>query len=128
MCVCVVIPYHFSVITGYDRDAGTSSRVYVIIIGKKNKRTERLWLDLDGKNAFLPGSLDYFTCYGSDVGEIKTVQVRKHTHTVLYFLSSLYSTYRYCKCWWFVFCVVGSRWGDPRELLVGGGVVRRGAD
>lgn len=77
--VCVVIPYHFSVTTGSDRDAGTSSRVYVIIIGKKNKRTDRLWLDLDGKTAFLPGSLDYFTCYGSDVGEIKTVQVRKHT-------------------------------------------------
>ncbi|KAK9954997.1 hypothetical protein ABG768_014905 [Culter alburnus] len=71
-----LIPYHFSVITGSDRDAGTSSRVYVIIIGKKKKkRTDRLWLDLDGKNAFLPGSLDYFTCYGSDVGEIKTVQL-----------------------------------------------------
>ncbi|XP_067279249.1 lipoxygenase homology domain-containing protein 1-like isoform X2 [Pseudorasbora parva] len=70
-----LIPYHFSVTTGLDRDAGTSSRVYIIIIGKKNKRTERLWLDFDGKNEFLPGSLDYFTCYGSDVGELKTVQL-----------------------------------------------------
>ncbi|KAL1253398.1 hypothetical protein QQF64_018091 [Cirrhinus molitorella] len=70
-----LIPYHFSVTTGSDRDAGTSSRVYVIIIGKKNKKTERLWLDLDGKNAFLPGSLDYFTCYGTDVGDIKKVEL-----------------------------------------------------
>uniref|UniRef100_A0A672MKZ3 Lipoxygenase homology domain-containing protein 1-like n=1 Tax=Sinocyclocheilus grahami TaxID=75366 RepID=A0A672MKZ3_SINGR len=37
-----IIPYHFSVTTGLDRDAGTSSRVYVIIIGKKNKKTEHL--------------------------------------------------------------------------------------
>uniref|UniRef100_A0A672MGV6 Lipoxygenase homology domain-containing protein 1-like n=1 Tax=Sinocyclocheilus grahami TaxID=75366 RepID=A0A672MGV6_SINGR len=70
-----IIPYHFSVTTGLDRDAGTSSRVYVIIIGKKNKKTEHLWLDLDGKNGFMPGSLDYFTCFGTDVGDIKKVEV-----------------------------------------------------
>ncbi|XP_057216274.1 lipoxygenase homology domain-containing protein 1-like isoform X1 [Triplophysa rosa] len=70
-----LIPYHFTVTTGVERDAGTSSRVYVIIIGKKNRRTERLWLDFDGKSGFQPGSLDYFTCYGADVGEIKKVQL-----------------------------------------------------
>ncbi|XP_056301849.1 lipoxygenase homology domain-containing protein 1-like [Danio aesculapii] len=70
-----LIPYHFSVTTGSDRDASTSSRVYVIIIGKMHKRSERLWLDLDGKSAFLPGALDYFTCYGTDVGEIKKVEL-----------------------------------------------------
>uniref|UniRef100_A0A672RND3 PLAT domain-containing protein n=1 Tax=Sinocyclocheilus grahami TaxID=75366 RepID=A0A672RND3_SINGR len=79
--VKVLIPYHFSVATGWDWDAGTSSRVYVIIIGKKNKKTDRLWLDLDGKNGFLPGSLDYFICYGTDVGDIKKVEVRENTHT-----------------------------------------------
>uniref|UniRef100_A0A8C2Q311 Lipoxygenase homology domains 1a n=1 Tax=Cyprinus carpio TaxID=7962 RepID=A0A8C2Q311_CYPCA len=70
-----VIPYHFSVTTGLDRDAGTSSRVYVIIIGKKNKKTDHLWLDLDGKTGFMPGSLDYFTCFGTDVGDIKKVEL-----------------------------------------------------
>ncbi|XP_016364977.1 lipoxygenase homology domain-containing protein 1-like [Sinocyclocheilus rhinocerous] len=70
-----LIPYHFSVTTGLDRDAGTSSRVYVIIIGKKNKKTEHLWLDLDGKTGFMPGSLDYFTCFGTDVGDIKKVEL-----------------------------------------------------
>uniref|UniRef100_A0A9J8ARP5 Lipoxygenase homology domains 1a n=1 Tax=Cyprinus carpio carpio TaxID=630221 RepID=A0A9J8ARP5_CYPCA len=70
-----VIPYHFSVTTGLDRDAGTSSRVYVIIIGKKNKKTDHLWLDLDGKTGFIPGSLDYFTCFGTDVGDIKKVEL-----------------------------------------------------
>lgn len=85
MCniVCVVIPYHFTVTTGVERDAGTSSRVYVIIIGKKSRRTDRLWLDFDGKSGFQPGSLDYFTCYGADVGEIKKVQVREHTRTYI---------------------------------------------
>uniref|UniRef100_A0A8C2K356 Lipoxygenase homology domains 1a n=1 Tax=Cyprinus carpio TaxID=7962 RepID=A0A8C2K356_CYPCA len=71
----ILIPYHFSVTTGLDRDAGTSSRVYVIIIGKKNKKTDHLWLDLDGKTGFMPGSLDYFTCFGTDVGDIKKVEV-----------------------------------------------------
>ncbi|XP_059398613.1 lipoxygenase homology domain-containing protein 1 [Carassius carassius] len=70
-----IIPYHFSVTTGLDRDAGTSSRVYVIIIGKKNKKTEHLWLDLHGKTGFMPGSLDYFTCFGTDVGDIKKVEL-----------------------------------------------------
>uniref|UniRef100_A0A8C1Q280 Lipoxygenase homology domains 1a n=1 Tax=Cyprinus carpio TaxID=7962 RepID=A0A8C1Q280_CYPCA len=70
-----IIPYHFSVTTGLDRDAGTSSRVYVIIIGKKNKKTDHLWLDLDGKTGFMPGSLDYFTCFGTDVGDIKKVEL-----------------------------------------------------
>ncbi|XP_055036930.2 lipoxygenase homology domain-containing protein 1 [Misgurnus anguillicaudatus] len=70
-----LIPYHFTVATGLDRDAGTSSRVYVIIIGKKNKKTKHLWLDFKGKSGFQPGSLDYFTCYGADVGEIKKVQL-----------------------------------------------------
>ncbi|KAL7853335.1 hypothetical protein AOLI_G00201790 [Acnodon oligacanthus] len=70
-----VIPYHMSLVTGSDRDAGTCSRAYVIIKGTKQKETERLWLDLEGKSGFLPGVLDYFTCYGTDVGEIKNVEL-----------------------------------------------------
>uniref|UniRef100_W5L5M4 Lipoxygenase homology PLAT domains 1 n=1 Tax=Astyanax mexicanus TaxID=7994 RepID=W5L5M4_ASTMX len=71
--VCV-IPYHLTLATGLDQDAGTTSRAYVIIKGPKQKHTERLWLDTKGKN-FSPGGLDYFTCYGTDVGEIKKVEV-----------------------------------------------------
>uniref|UniRef100_A0A3B4CPZ4 PLAT domain-containing protein n=1 Tax=Pygocentrus nattereri TaxID=42514 RepID=A0A3B4CPZ4_PYGNA len=70
-----LIPYHLSLVTGSDRDAGTCSRAYVIIKGSKQNETERLWLDLEGKSGFLPGVLDYFTCYGRDVGEIKNVEV-----------------------------------------------------
>uniref|UniRef100_A0AAR2KCT6 PLAT domain-containing protein n=1 Tax=Pygocentrus nattereri TaxID=42514 RepID=A0AAR2KCT6_PYGNA len=70
-----LIPYHLSLVTGSDRDAGTCSRAYVIIKGSKQNETERLWLDLEGKSGFLPGVLDYFTCYGRDVGEIKNVEL-----------------------------------------------------
>ena len=60
-----------------DRDASTTARVYVIIIGLSDQETERLWLDLpEGKKAFAAGSMEHFVCYGTDVGEIKRVEVR----------------------------------------------------
>ncbi|XP_030623777.1 lipoxygenase homology domain-containing protein 1 [Chanos chanos] len=69
------IPYHITVATGVDRDAGTSSRAYVIIVGQTRTYTHRMWLDMEGKNYFLPGSLESFLCHGADVGEIKNVEL-----------------------------------------------------
>uniref|UniRef100_A0A8C1NTW3 Lipoxygenase homology domains 1b n=1 Tax=Cyprinus carpio TaxID=7962 RepID=A0A8C1NTW3_CYPCA len=77
ICVWAVIPYHFTVSTGDDRDASTTSRVYVIIMGPNDLETERLWLDLTGgKTCFAAGGMEHFMCYGLDVGEIKRVEVR----------------------------------------------------
>uniref|UniRef100_A0A3P8XB79 PLAT domain-containing protein n=1 Tax=Esox lucius TaxID=8010 RepID=A0A3P8XB79_ESOLU len=71
-----VIPYHFTVSTGMDRDASTTSRVYVIVLGPNDIETERLWLDLpEGKKSFAAGSMEHFHCYGTDVGEIKRVEL-----------------------------------------------------
>uniref|UniRef100_A0A8D3BN03 Lipoxygenase homology domains 1b n=1 Tax=Scophthalmus maximus TaxID=52904 RepID=A0A8D3BN03_SCOMX len=71
-----IIPYHFTVSTGVDRDGSTTARVYVIIIGPGETETERLWLDLpEGKQSFAAGTMDHFVCYGTDVGEIKRVEV-----------------------------------------------------
>lgn len=72
-----VIPYHMTICTGLERDAGTTSRAYVIIIGANHTQTQRLWLDLpDGRKGFEAGSLERFESHGSDVGEIKKVEVR----------------------------------------------------
>ncbi|KAG7237555.1 hypothetical protein INR49_032172, partial [Caranx melampygus] len=72
-----IIPYHFTLSTGIDRDASTTARVYVIIIGPNEAETDRLWLDLpEGKKSFAAGTMDHFVCYGTDVGEIKRVEVR----------------------------------------------------
>lgn len=72
-----VIPYHFTLSTGIDRDASTTARVYVIIIGPGEMETDRLWLDLpEGKKSFAAGTMEHFVCYGTDVGEIKRVEVR----------------------------------------------------
>lgn len=72
-----VIPYHFTVSTGADRDASTTSRAYVIIMGPNNLETDRLWLDLpEGKKCFGAESMENFENYGLDVGEIKRVEVR----------------------------------------------------
>ncbi|KAI7798290.1 putative lipoxygenase homology domain-containing protein 1-like [Triplophysa rosa] len=71
-----MIPYHFTVSTGDDRDASTSSRVYVIVMGLNELETERLWLDLPhDKKCFAAGGMEHFVCYGLDVGEIKRVEL-----------------------------------------------------
>lgn len=72
-----VIPYHFTLSTAIEQDASTTARVYVIIIGPNDVETDRLWLDLpEGKKSFTAGSMEHFVCYGTDVGEIKRVEVR----------------------------------------------------
>ncbi|XP_011477254.1 lipoxygenase homology domain-containing protein 1-like [Oryzias latipes] len=71
-----IIPYHFTLSTGTDHDATTTARVYVIVIGPNDIETDRLWLDLpEGKKSFAAGSMDHFLCYGTDVGEIKRVEL-----------------------------------------------------
>ncbi|KAF3695639.1 Lipoxygenase -like proteiny domain-containing protein 1 [Channa argus] len=71
-----IIPYHFTLSTGVDRDASTTARVYVIIMGPNEVETDRLWLDLpEGKKSFLAGTMNHFVCYGTDVGEIKRVEL-----------------------------------------------------
>ncbi|KAK2837787.1 hypothetical protein Q5P01_014999 [Channa striata] len=71
-----IIPYHFTLSTGVDRDASTTARVYVIIMGPNEVETDRLWLDLpEGKKSFFSGTMNHFVCYGTDVGEIKRVEL-----------------------------------------------------
>uniref|UniRef100_A0A3B4VR63 Lipoxygenase homology PLAT domains 1 n=1 Tax=Seriola dumerili TaxID=41447 RepID=A0A3B4VR63_SERDU len=73
---CAVIPYHITICTGLERDASTTSRAYVIIIGANHTQTERLWLDLpDGRKGFEAGSLESFESHGADVGDIKKVEL-----------------------------------------------------
>ncbi|XP_063036774.1 lipoxygenase homology domain-containing protein 1 [Melospiza melodia melodia] len=71
-----LIPYHITVTTGTEYDSSTDSRVFIIIMGPQKLRTERLWLDLpEGKDEFADGSVEKFSVWGLDVGEIKKVEV-----------------------------------------------------
>ncbi|KFQ27750.1 Lipoxygenase homology domain-containing protein 1, partial [Merops nubicus] len=71
-----VIPYHITITTGTEYDSSTDSRVYIIIMGPQKVQTERLWLDLpEGKDEFADGSVEKFSVWGLDVGEIKKVEV-----------------------------------------------------
>ncbi|XP_030215683.1 lipoxygenase homology domain-containing protein 1 [Gadus morhua] len=71
-----IIPYHFTLSTGVDRDAGTTARAYVIILGPGEVETDRLWLDLPKeKTCFAPGTMENFVCYGADVGDLKRVEL-----------------------------------------------------
>lgn len=113
-----VIPYHMTVCTGLERDASTTSRAYVIIMGADHTQTQRLWLDLPhGRKGFQAGSLESFECHGSDVGEIKKVEVRRRralesTRTCVHGNSRVIAA----------LCLpaAGPRRGHSRELLVGG--------
>ncbi|XP_072215279.1 lipoxygenase homology domain-containing protein 1 [Excalfactoria chinensis] len=72
----LLIPYHITVTTGTEYDSSTDSRVFIIIMGPQKVRTERLWLDLpEGKDEFADGSVEKFSVWGLDVGEIKKVEV-----------------------------------------------------
>ncbi|KAM6034199.1 lipoxygenase homology domain-containing protein 1 [Chlamydotis macqueenii] len=71
-----LIPYHITITTGTEYDSSTDSRVYIIIMGPQKVQTERLWLDLpEGKDEFADGSVEKFSVWGLDVGEIKKVEV-----------------------------------------------------
>ncbi|NXA96195.1 LOXH1 protein, partial [Melanocharis versteri] len=75
-CEPILIPYHITVTTGTEYDSSTDSRVFIIIMGPQKVQTERLWLDLaEGKDEFADGSVEKFSVWGLDVGEIKKVEV-----------------------------------------------------
>nr|XP_021394578.1 lipoxygenase homology domain-containing protein 1 [Lonchura striata domestica] len=71
-----LIPYHITITTGTEYDSSTDSRVFIIIMGPQTVQTERLWLDLpEGKDEFADGSVEKFSVWGLDVGEIKKVEI-----------------------------------------------------
>ncbi|GLD72495.1 lipoxygenase homology domain-containing protein 1 [Lates japonicus] len=97
-----IIPYHITICTGLERDASTTSRAYVIIIGANHTQTERLWLDLpDGMKGYEAGSLESFESHGSDLGHdgatpescwlVDELSVAVPTKGVKYIFA--------CKCW-----------------------------
>ncbi|XP_059845764.1 lipoxygenase homology domain-containing protein 1 [Hypanus sabinus] len=70
------IPYQISITTGPERDAGTTSRAYIIIMGPQKVHTARMWLQLpEGRNGFKPGSVEKFQMMGLDVGDIKKIEL-----------------------------------------------------
>ncbi|XP_019387226.1 PREDICTED: lipoxygenase homology domain-containing protein 1 [Crocodylus porosus] len=72
----LLIPYHVTLTTGIEPGASTDSRVYIIIMGPQKVQTDRLWLDLmEDKDEFADGSVEKFSVWGADVGELKNVEV-----------------------------------------------------
>ncbi|XP_048241483.1 lipoxygenase homology domain-containing protein 1-like isoform X2 [Haliotis rufescens] len=69
------IPYTVKVTTGNGEDNGTSSNVYVRIIGPKKVHTGRLFLELAQKENFTPGSVETFSLEAIEVDEVKKIEV-----------------------------------------------------
>ncbi|XP_052229243.1 lipoxygenase homology domain-containing protein 1-like isoform X2 [Dreissena polymorpha] len=69
------IPYTIRVTTGTGEDNGTSSNVWIKIVGPKKKDTGQLFLELAQKDHFAPGSTEIFSIEAVDVGEVKKLEV-----------------------------------------------------
>jgi len=69
------IPYTVKVVTGSGEDNGTSSNVWVQIIGPRNRKTGKLFLELAQRDKFIPGSVETFSLEAVDVGDVKKLEV-----------------------------------------------------
>ena len=61
--------------TGTGDDNGTSSNVYVRIMGPKGKHTGKQFLELAQKDKFAPKSVETFSLEAVDVGEVRKLEV-----------------------------------------------------
>ena len=69
------IPYTVRVTTGAEKSMGTESNAYIKIIGTRKRQTGKQFLELMQKKAFLPGSTETFSLEGTDVGEVRQIEV-----------------------------------------------------
>uniref|UniRef100_A0A8C4R1V7 PLAT domain-containing protein n=1 Tax=Eptatretus burgeri TaxID=7764 RepID=A0A8C4R1V7_EPTBU len=71
-----MIPYYVVVTTGPSKEHSTKSRGFVILLGTRDRRTRRLWLDsADGKAGFRPDSSQKYRLLGQDIGELRNVEL-----------------------------------------------------
>lgn len=74
-CLVSAIPYTIRISTGDGEDNGTTSNVWIKIIGPKKLHTGQLYLELVQKNSFAPGSTEIFSLEAVDVKEVKRIEV-----------------------------------------------------
>lgn len=80
------IPYTIRVTTGTGEDNGTSSNVWIKVVGPKKKDTGQLFLELAQKDHFAPGSTEIFSIEAVDVGEVKKLEVVTYNYLFLFIL------------------------------------------
>ncbi|XP_061409799.1 lipoxygenase homology domain-containing protein 1-like isoform X3 [Lethenteron reissneri] len=70
------LPYHVAVTTGREKAQGAPGRAFVVVWGRAERRTPRLWLDnADGPVVFSPGSTRSFRLESLDVGDVTSVEL-----------------------------------------------------
>ncbi|WAR01120.1 LOXH1-like protein, partial [Mya arenaria] len=69
------IPYTVRVTTGEGEDNGTSSNVWIKVMGPRKKHTGQLFLELAQKNKFAAGSTEIFSIEAVDVDEVRKIEV-----------------------------------------------------
>ena len=70
------VPYTVRVVTGPDKNMGTSGPLWIRILGRKeSKHTGRQYLELMQKDGFEPGSVETFSFEAPDVGAVCAIEV-----------------------------------------------------
>ena len=70
------IPYKIMIRTGMEEDCDITSQVFIRLIGeKKERKTDRIKLELKKKRKFEPGSLEIFEIEAADIGDLKQVEL-----------------------------------------------------
>ena len=62
------------VVTGNNEDEGTAANAYVVFIGTEAV-SEKIPLELVGKEGFASGSVEIFSVEAPDCGDIKKIEV-----------------------------------------------------
>ena len=62
------------VVTGDKDDEGTAANVFIVFIGTESV-SEKIPLELIGKDGFAPKSVESFSVEAPDCGEIKKIEV-----------------------------------------------------
>ena len=71
--ISTAIPYTVRVVTGRNDDEGTTANVFIVFIGTEAV-SEKIPLDLIGKDGFAAKSVETFSIEAPDCGEIKKVE------------------------------------------------------
>ena len=77
----IAIPYTIRIATGDKDDEGTEANVHIVLIGTDNV-SEKIPLELIGKDEFAAKSVETFSVEALDVGEIKKVEVRNYFNQI----------------------------------------------
>ena len=76
------IPYTVKVKTGEAKDAGTSANVFICFMGRRDRKTRKIPLELMQRQRFEPGKVETFSLQEPDIGTLEAVEIEHDGDTL----------------------------------------------